>query len=117
MKKKQVQLDEKGFRKFSIRDSIAYAAGDFGCNMSFCLKRHHGDFLDTIHADGFHIVCSTACNSAGMGCNHDPLIGTIIDADRRQYKRNKFLTYIFVGSVGLIVGGALCFIRGEMHPI
>ena len=27
---KQVQLDEKGHRKFGIRDSLAYAAGDFG---------------------------------------------------------------------------------------
>ena len=27
---KKVTLDEKGFRKFSMRDNIAYAAGDFG---------------------------------------------------------------------------------------
>lgn len=25
-------------RPFGIRDSLAYAAGDFGCNMSFALK-------------------------------------------------------------------------------
>ena len=25
-------------RKFGMRDKIAYAAGDFGCNMSFALK-------------------------------------------------------------------------------
>jgi GPH family glycoside/pentoside/hexuronide:cation symporter len=25
-------------KKFSIRDSLAYAAGDVGCNMSFALK-------------------------------------------------------------------------------
>ena len=35
---KQVKLDENGKRKFSIRDSVAYAAGDLGCNMSFALK-------------------------------------------------------------------------------
>ena len=35
---KQVQLDENGYRKFSIRDCLAYAAGDLGCNMSFALK-------------------------------------------------------------------------------
>ena len=35
---KKVTLDEKGYRKFSMRDNIAYAAGDFGCNMSFALK-------------------------------------------------------------------------------
>ncbi|MBQ3529940.1 MAG: MFS transporter [Oscillospiraceae bacterium] len=41
---------------------------------------------------------------------NDPLIGTMIDSDRHKYKRNKFLQYIWVGSIGLIVGGALCFI-------
>lgn len=30
MSKKQVALDEKGFRKFGMRDCLAYAAGDFG---------------------------------------------------------------------------------------
>ena len=37
-KEKKVQVDEKGRRKFGIRDSVAYAAGDLGCNMSFALK-------------------------------------------------------------------------------
>ena len=32
---KTVQLDEKGHPKFGMIDKIAYAAGDFGCNMSF----------------------------------------------------------------------------------
>ena len=36
--KKEIQLDEHGKRRFGIRDSIAYAAGDLGCNMSFALK-------------------------------------------------------------------------------
>lgn len=35
---KQVVLDEKGHRKFGMRDCLAYAAGDLGCNMSFALK-------------------------------------------------------------------------------
>ena len=28
--KKNVQLDERGHRKFGIRDKLAYAAGDLG---------------------------------------------------------------------------------------
>ena len=32
------KLDAKGYRKFGIIDKLAYAAGDFGCNMSFALK-------------------------------------------------------------------------------
>jgi len=33
--KKEIQIDERGYRKYGMRDSLAYAAGDFGCNMSF----------------------------------------------------------------------------------
>ena len=33
MTKKPVQLDENGKRKFAMRDCLAYAAGDLGCNM------------------------------------------------------------------------------------
>ena len=36
--KKPVALDNNGYRKFGFRDKLAYAAGDFGCNMSFALK-------------------------------------------------------------------------------
>ena len=38
MAKKPIQLDANGKRKFGMRDSLAYAAGDLGCNMSFALK-------------------------------------------------------------------------------
>ena len=34
---KSVRLDANGYRKFGIRDKLAYAAGVFGCNMSFAL--------------------------------------------------------------------------------
>ncbi|MBQ9703949.1 MAG: MFS transporter, partial [Clostridia bacterium] len=35
---KQRQLDVNGKPKFGMIDKVAYAAGDFGCNMSFSLK-------------------------------------------------------------------------------
>ena len=47
---------------------------------------------------------------------NDPLIGSIIDADKRTYKRNKFLAYIWAGSIGLIVGGACCFLPFPNAP-
>jgi len=47
---------------------------------------------------------------------NDPLIGSMIDADKHQYKRNKFLQYIWVGSIGLIVGGACCFLPFPNAP-
>ena len=50
---------------------------------------------------------------------NDPILGTIVDADHHNYKRNKFLTYISAGSLGLIVGGGLCFIpaAGASQPV
>jgi len=41
----------------------------------------------------------------------------MIDADKRQYKRNKFLQYIWAGSIGLIVGGACCFLPFPNAPV
>ena len=41
---------------------------------------------------------------------NDPIIGAIIDADTKRYKRGKFKTYILIGSLGLIVGGAAVFL-------
>ena len=34
----------------------------------------------------------------------------MIDADRRKYKMGKFKTYIFIGALGLIIGGAAVFL-------
>ena len=109
MAKKAVALDEKGYRKFGIRDSIAYAAGDFGCNMSFALKSTMAIFWTQFM--GLELWYSLLLVIVQVwDAINDPLIGSIVDADKHQYKRNKFLQYIWVGSIGLIVGGALCFV-------
>ena len=91
-------------------DKLSYAAGDFGCNMSFALK---GTL--TIYWTQFMGV-----NQLGMAgllllvqiwdAINDPVIGSMVDADRRHYKRNKFLAYINVGAIGLTVAGACCFL-------
>ncbi|MBR2937092.1 MAG: MFS transporter [Oscillospiraceae bacterium] len=48
---------------------------------------------------------------------NDPLIGSMVDADKHAYKRNKFLQYIFIGSIGLIIGGACCFLPFPNAPV
>lgn len=109
-------MDERGHRKFGVRDSLAYAAGDFGCNMSFALKGTMALFwtqfmqMDSILYATLLIVVQI------WDAINDPLIGSIIDADQRKYKRNKFISYIFLGSIGLIVGGALVFIPWPTAP-
>ena len=116
MAKKPVQVDENGYRKFGIRDSIAYAAGDLGCNMSFALKGTMALFWTQVMGMSAWYSLLLIIVQVWDAIN-DPLIGSMIDADRRQYKRNKFLQYIFVGSIGLIVGGACCFLPFPGAPV
>ena len=113
---KQVKLDENGYRKFGIRDSIAYALGDLGCNMSFALKSTMAIFWTQFMKMDLWYALLLIVVQVWDAIN-DPLIGSIIDADNHQYKRNKFLTYIWVGSIGLIVGGACCFLPFPNAPV
>ncbi len=113
---KQPQTQKNGHRKFGIRDSVAYAAGDLGCNMSFALKGTMALFWTQVMGMGLWYSLLLVIVQVWDAIN-DPLIGSIIDADRRKYKRNKFLAYIWAGSIGLIVGGALCFLPFPQAPV
>ncbi len=116
MAKKAPTLDANGYRKFGIRDSVAYAAGDLGCNMSFALKGTMALFWTQVMGMGLWYSLLLVIVQVWDAIN-DPLIGSIIDADKHKYKRNKFLTYIWAGSIGLIVGGACCFIPVPQAPV
>ncbi len=116
MAKKQVKVDQNGRRKFGIRDSIAYAAGDLGCNMSFALKGTMSIFWTQFMGMDLWYALLLIIVQVWDAIN-DPLIGSIIDSDKRSYKRNKFLAYIFFGSIGLIVGGACCFLPFPNAPV
>ena len=108
-KQKTPQLDANGKRKFGILDSVSYAAGDLGCNMSFALKSTMAAFWTQVMGLGLWYSLLLVVVQVWDAIN-DPLIGSIVDSDRHTYKRNKFLQYIWVGSLGLIVGGACCFL-------
>ena len=115
MAKKAPTLDANGYRKFGIRDSVAYAAGDLGCNMSFALKGTMSIFWTQFMGMDLWYALLLIVVQVWDAIN-DPLIGSIIDADNRKYKRNKFLTYIWAGSIGLIIGGACCFLPFPSAP-
>ncbi len=103
-------------RPFGIRDSLAYAAGDLGCNMSFALK---GTIMPLFWTQVMGLSAWYSLLIVILqvwDAINDPLIGTMIDSDKRKYRRNKFLAYIWGGSIGLIVGGALCFIPVPQAP-
>ena len=114
--KKEKKLDANGKRKFGILDSVSYAAGDLGCNMSFALKSTMALFWTQIMGLGLWYSLLLVVVQVWDAIN-DPLIGTIIDSDRRKYKRNKFLAYIWFGSIGLIIGGACCFLPFPSAPL
>ena len=116
MGKKAPALDAKGHRKFGMRDNIAYAMGDFGCNMSFALKGTLIVFWTQFMGMDSMLYAALLLVVQIWDAINDPLIGSIIDADKRQYKRNKFLAYIFAGSIGLVVAGALCFVPMPNAP-
>ncbi len=107
--------NNRKLRPFGIRDSVAYAAGDLGCNMSFALKSTMSIFWTQFMGMDLWYAALLIVVQVWDAIN-DPLIGSIIDADRRTYKRNKFLAYIWAGSIGLIIGGACCFLPFPKAP-
>ncbi len=108
--KKQVQLDANGYRKFGMLDKIAYAAGDFGCNMSFALKGTVQTFWLVYMMMETGLLSVLLLLVQIWDAVNDPLIGSFIDNDKRKYKMGKFKTYIFIGACGLLVAGAAVFL-------
>ena len=104
------QLDAKGYRKFGIRDKLAYAAGDFGCNMSFSLKGTVQTFWLVFMMMETGLFSLLLLLVQAWDAINDPLIGSLIDSDKRRYKLGKYKTYILIGALGLLVGGAAVFL-------
>ena len=117
MSRNPIQRDEKGYPEFGMRDKLAYAAGDFGCNMSFSLKGTVQTFWLA------YMMLETGLLSVLLlivqiwDAVNDPMIGSMIDADRRHYRRGKFKQYIFVGSCGLLFAGAAVFLPFPNAPV
>lgn len=97
-------------RPFGMRDKLAYAAGDLGCNMSFALKGTLQTFWLVYMTMETGLLSLLLLLVQVWDAVNDPMIGSLIDSDRRKYKYGKFKTYIFIGAVGLLIAGALCFI-------
>ena len=117
MARKPVQLDAKGYRKFGMRDKVAYAAGDLGCNMSFALKGTVQTFWLVYMMLETGLLSILLLVVQIWDAVNDPLIGSMIDRDNRHYKRGKFKQYIFIGSCGLLVGGAAVFLPFPNAPV
>ena len=110
MAKRPITLDDKGYRKFGIRDKLAYAAGDAGCNLSFGLKGTVQTFwlvYMMLETGLFSILLLLV---QAWDAINDPMIGSLIDNDKKKYKMGKYKQYIFLGACGLLIGGAAVFL-------
>ncbi len=108
--KKEVQLDKNGKRPFGMRDKLAYAAGDLGCNMSFALKGTVQTFWLVYMMLETGLLSILLLLVQIWDAVNDPMIGSLIDRDTRKYKMGKFKTYIFVGACGLLIAGSAVFL-------
>ena len=97
-------------RPFGMRDKLAYAAGDLGCNMSFALKSTVQTFWLVYMMLETGLLSILLLLVQIWDAVNDPMIGSLIDNDKRSYKMGKFKTYIFVGACGLLIGGAAVFL-------
>lgn len=113
---KTEQLDEHGHRKFGFRDVLAYGLGDFGCNMSFALKSYLTIFWTQYMGISASLMAALLLITQVWDAINDPLIGTLVDNDQHKYRRNKFLAYIWAGSIGLLIAGALCYVPWQGAP-
>lgn len=95
---------------FGLRDKLAYAAGDFGCNMSFALKGYLTIYWTQFMGIDNYLMASLLLIVQIWDAINDPIIGAMVDADTHKYRRNKFLAYIWFGAIGLTVAGALCYL-------
>ena len=96
-------------RPFGIRDKLAYAAGDAGCNLSFGLKSTVQTFWLVYMMMETGLFSFLLLLVQAWDAVNDPMIGSLIDNDKRRYKMGKYKTYILIGAIGLLVGGAAVF--------
>ena len=82
-------------RPFGMRDKLSYAAGDLGCNMSFALKSTiMAIFWTQFMALGETLYATLLLVVQIWDAINDPLLGSMFDADKRQYKNGKFKTVV-----------------------
>ena len=102
---------EKQTPKFGWKDKIGYAMGDFGCNMSFALiSSYMADFYTQyigIPAAAWAIIIILTKVWDGI---NDPIMGGIMDNVKIGRGGSKFKPWIRIGSIGLVVSGALVFL-------
>lgn len=103
-------------KPFGWQDKIGYALGDLGCNLSFQLVTAYMFLFYTqcIGLSTKHWAWIIVVSKVWDAIN-DVLIGGMIDR-RRIGKKSKFMPWITIGSVGLIVLTVMIFTPVERFP-
>ena len=75
-------------RPFGRQDKLSYAAGDLGCNMSFALKSTiMAIFWTQFMQLGETLYATLLLVVQIWDAINDPLLGSLFDSDKRNYKR------------------------------
>ena len=83
---KEIQYDANGKRKFGMRDLLAYAAGDLGCNMSFALKSSiMAIFWTQFMALGENLYATLLLVVQFWDAINDPMMGQIVERTRTKW--------------------------------
>lgn len=101
---------DKSIRPFGMRDKIGYAFGDMGCNFSFQLVSTYMVLFYTQCIGiseknwAWIIIASKVWDAI-----NDVLIGNMVDKTRVKEGKSKFMIWIFIGSIILIVFSVMLF--------
>lgn len=101
--------NQKELRPFGMRDKIGYAFGDMGCNFSFQLVSSYMYLFYTqcIGLSAKHWAWIIIVSKVWDAVN-DVLIGSLVDRTQIS-KKSKFMPWISIGSVGLVVFSIMIF--------
>lgn len=108
---------EKQIRPFGMRDKIGYAFGDMGCNFSFQLVSSYMYLFYT------QCIGLSAANWAWIiivskvwDAINDIIIGNMVDRTHLGKGKSKFMPWIFIGSILLVVFSIMIFTPVSSFP-
>ncbi len=102
-------MKNKQLRPFGMRDKIGYAFGDMGCNFSFQLVSSYMYLFYTqcIGLSAKHWAWIIVVSKIWDAVN-DVIIGSMVDRTHIG-KKSKFMPWISIGSIGLVVFSIMIF--------
>ena len=111
-----METKQKEVRKFGMRDKLAYAMGDFGCNMSFALNATITTFYTMYVGLSTEIMALLIILLKIWDGVNDPIMGAIMDRFQPKPGGSKFKPFIFWGAIALVVSGAMVFLPVKAAP-